>query len=598
MKLSDYVIQFVIDLGVKHVFFLPGGGAMHLNDSLGRRAGDIEFTCTLHEQAAAIAAENYAKATGHIGVGLFTTGPGGTNAVTGIAGAWLDSTPVLYLSGQAKRSDLKGETGIRQGGVQEVDCAAIMAPITKYSVTVMDPAKIRYHLEKAIYLATSGRPGPVWIEIPLDVQAVEIDPEALVGFTPQPTLADPDSLKKQVARTIEYLRNAQRPIILGGNGIRLAGAIEDFRRLVEQIRIPVTATWLAPDLLPYDHPLYVGRPGVVAARGVNFAIQNSDFLLTIGTRVDATITGFAPQKLARAAARIMVDIDPPELRKYEKIFDLCIEADAGDFIREFSRQVASITLPDIAPWLERCADWKTKYPIVLPEHREPDQLVSTYFLADVLSDLMQPGDMVVSGSSGAGIEIFQHALRMKKDQRLFHTTALGSMGFALPAAIGASYAAGRGETICVEGDGSLQLNIQELATLARDQLPIKLFILSNRGFSSIRTSQLRWFNRLIAADDTSGLFLPSAAVIAEAYGVPSVRIENQSNLLNEVRAVLEREGPVLCEVMCIPDEKRIPSLAAVQRADGSMVSKPLEDLSPLLDREEFRANMLIPTIDE
>jgi acetolactate synthase-1/2/3 large subunit len=598
MKLSDYVVQFVIDLGVKHIFFLPGGGAMHLNDSLGKRAGDITAICTLHEQAAAIAAENYAKATGHIGVGLFTTGPGGTNAVTGVAGAWLDSTPCLFLSGQVKRSDLKADSGVRQMGVQEVDLPAIVAPITKYAATVMDPATIRYHLERAVYLATSGRPGPVWVEIPLDVQAAEIDPATLAGFTPEPPAAPAQDLKAAVAQTIQYLLHAQRPIILVGHGVRLARAIEDFRALVDRLRVPVIASWLAADILPFDHPFYIGRPGVVAPRGVNFALQNSDFLLAIGARVDCTITGYAPEKLARAATKVIVDIDPSELRKFDKYFELRIQADAGDFIREFARQVESIVLPEINAWRARCDDWKTKYPVVLPEHRKPDQLVSTYFLADVMSDLMQPGDYIISGSSGAGIEIFQHALRMKKDQRLFHTTALGSMGYGLPAAIGACVASGGRSTMCVEGDGSLQLNVQEFATVARDWLPIKLFVLSNRGFSSIRTSQNRWFGRLIAADDTSGLILPSVTAVAEAYGLPTVRIVDQSNLREEVRGVLETEGPVICEVMCIPDEARIPSLAAAQRADGSLVSKPLEDLSPLLDREEFRSNMLIPTLDE
>jgi acetolactate synthase-1/2/3 large subunit len=314
--------------------------------------------------------------------------------------------------------------------------------------------------------------------------------------------------------------------------------------------------------------------------------------------VDCTITGYAPEKLARAATKVIVDIDPTELRKFDKYFDLRILADVGDFIREFARQVQALTLPDITPWHKRCDDWKSRYPVVLPEHRNPDQLVSTYLLADVISDLMEPGDFIVPGSSGAGIEIFQHAIRLKKDQRLFQTSALGSMGYGLPAAIGACFGSGRRSTICVEGDGSLQLNVQEFATVAREQLPIKLFVLNNRGFSSIRTSQTRWFGRLVAADDTSGLFLPPITKVAEAYGLATARIENQRNLKAEVAAVLATDGPVVCEVICIPDEGRVPSLGAVQRPDGSMVSKPLEDLSPLLDRDEFRANMLIPTIDE
>jgi len=598
MKLSDYVIQFVIDLDVKHLFFLPGGGAMHLNDSLGGRSKDIDPVCMLHEQAAAIAAENYAKATGNIGVALFTTGPGSTNAVTGVAGAWLDSTPCLFLSGQCKRSDLKGDSGVRQMGVQEVDIPAIVAPITKYVVTVMDPAKIRYELEKAVYIAKEGRPGPVWVEIPLDVQAATIDPATLKGFTPEAAKGPSQDLGPSVEQTIEYLLNAERPIILAGHGIRLARAIEDFRALVDRLRVPVIASWLAPDLLAFDHPYYVGRPGVVAPRGVNFALQNSDFLLTIGTRIDCTMTGYAPEKLARAAKKVMVDIDPAELRKFDNYFELRVQADAGDFIGELTRQMEIVKLPDITPWRGRCMDWKMKYPVVLPEHRKPDQKVSTYYFAEVVSELMQPGDFIISGSSGAGIEIFQHALRMKKNQRLFHTTALGSMGYGLPAAIGACAAVGKGSTVCVEGDGSLQLNVQEFATVARDQWPIKLFVLNNSGFSSIRTSQNRWFGRLIAADETSGLVLPPITKVAEAYGLRAVQIKDQSNLKEEVAAVLAMEGPVVCEVICVPDEARIPSLGAVQRADGSMVSKPLEDLSPLLDREEFRSNMLIPTIDE
>lgn len=599
MKLSDYVIDFIAKQGVRHVFMVPGGGAMHLDDALGRHGG-IEYVSNLHEQASAMAAETYAKATGNLGVALFTAGPGGTNAVTGVAGAWLDSTPCLFISGQAKRSDLRGESGVRQMGVQEVDIVAVVTPLTKYAVLVMDPATIRYHLERGTYLARSGRPGPVWIDIPLDVQAATIDPETLPGFDPEVGIRPPErsNLTQRVARVVELLNNAERPIILAGNGIRLAGAQSDFLELVEFLGTPVLATWLAADLLPYHHDLYIGKPGTVAPRGANFALQNSDFLLSIGSRLDFTITGYAPDRLARAAKKVMVDVDPAELGKLKQYIDLAVCADAGDFVRELLAQKQSIRRKDRSPWLSRCREWKAKYPVVLPEHRQPNQRVSTYYFGEILSEELAENELIVSGSSGAGIEIFQHVLRIKSGQRLFHTTALGAMGYGLPAAIGACLGSGRRQTVCVDGDGGVQLNIQELATVRRLDLPIKLFILNNNGYSSIRTSQKRWFGRLTGADETSGLTLPDIMKVAAAYGLPTVRIEDQGDLRPQVRAVLDAPGAIVCDVVSLPDEARMPSLSAAQRADGSLISKPLEDLWPFLDRAEFLSNMIVPPVEE
>ena len=599
MKLSDYVIEFLVQQGIKHVFMVPGGGAMHLNDSLSQ-CHSIEYVCNLHEQASALAAETYAKASGDLGVALVTTGPGGTNAVTGVAGAWLDSTPCLFISGQVKRPDLKGDSGVRQMGVQEVDIVSIIKPITKYAVMVLDPQTIRYHLELAVHLARSGRPGPVWIDIPLDVQAATVNPEALSGFIAEDVAVDSGTveLSKQVAQVIEFLNAAERPILLAGNGIRLARAQPEFREIIELLGVPILATWLAVDLLAYDDDLFIGRPGTVAPRGVNFALQNADFVLTIGSRIDFTITGYAPERLARAAKKVMVDVDPAEIGKLSKYIDLPVCADARAFIRELLAQKNSIKSKKRSTWLARCKEWKIKYPVVLTEHRNPDQRVSTYYLAEILSQELKENEFIVSGSSGAGIEIFQHALKMKMGQRLFHTTALGAMGYGLPAAIGACIAGGRHETICVDGDGGIQMNIQELATVQRLGLPIKFFILNNDGYSSIRTSQKRWFGRLTGADATSGLTLPDISKVAIAYGLPTARIEDQRNLRSEIRAVLDTPGPVVCDVISIPDEARMPSLASAQRADGSLFSKPLEDLWPFLDREEFLANMIIPPIQE
>lgn len=597
MKLSDYVIRFIEAQGVRHVFMVPGGGAMHLNDSLGQ-SKSITWVCNLHEQASAMAAETYAKATGNLGVGLFTTGPGGTNAITGLAGAWLDSTPCLFISGQVKRPDLKGRTGVRQMGVQEVDIVRAVKGMTKYAVLVTDPESIRFHLERAVHLARSGRPGPVWIDIPLDVQAATVDETRLRGFRAPRKARAPADLPENIAKILEMLGAAERPLILAGNGVRLSGAQEEFRALARALKVPVLLTWLAIDLFAHDEDNLVGKPGTVAPRGVNFALQNADFLLVIGARLDFTITGYAPERLARGAKKIMVDIDPAEIAKLRRYLDLGICCDAKTFINALAQSTVGSVQPERQAWHQRCAEWKRRYPVVLPEHRTADGPVSTYFLAECLSELLPEGAPIVSGSSGAGIEIFQHVLRLKRGQRLFHTTALGAMGYGLPAAIGACLGSGRRETVLVDGDGGFQLNIQELATIQRMQLPIKIFILNNDGYSSIRTSQLRWFGRQTGADPSSGLTLPEIGPVAEAYGVHATRIADQRDLRANLERVLACAGPVVCDVVCRPDEARMPSLSSAQRPDGSLYSKPLEDLWPFLPREEFYENMIVKPLEE
>jgi acetolactate synthase-1/2/3 large subunit len=600
MKLSDYVMQFVASRGVKHVFMIPGGGAMHLNDSLGKCAG-LEFVCNLHEQASAIAAENYSKMTGNLGCAMVTTGPGGTNAITGVAGAWLDSTPMLVVSGQVKRADLKRDTGVRSMGVQEVDITTLVASIVKYAALIMDPATIRYHLEKAVYLAKSGRPGPVWIDIPLDVQASTIDPDHLKGFHPDECSSDAPvsgSVAAAVKHALAMLAQAKRPVLLLGNGVRLAGATDHFLELATLLQIPILPTWLAIDLVEEDHPLYMGRPGSVAPRGANFALQNSDWLLAIGARLDLALTAYAPEKMARGAKKIVVDIDPAELGKLKPAPDLPVRADARVFIDEMLRQAKGRSYPDFKPWIDRCREWKAKWPIVKPEHRQGSGLVSVFHLSEVISAESADGDLIVSGSSGAGIEIFLLAYKVRKYQRIFHTTALGAMGFGIPASIGACLGAGRRQTICVDGDGGFEMNIQELATVRRLNLPIKFFILSNRGFSSIRASQKNWFGRLVAADDTSGLTFPDATRVAAAYDLPTARIEDRTDLAGQVRRILAMPGPVVVDVMTLPDETREPRVSSVQRPDGSMVSRPLEDLYPFLERDELRANMMVPLLEE
>jgi acetolactate synthase-1/2/3 large subunit len=601
VKLSDWLFDFLAAQGVKHVFEVTGGGAMHLNDSLGQCRA-IGYTCTLHEQAAAMAAESYAKVAGDIGVCVVTTGPGGTNALTGVAGAWLDSTPMLVISGQVKRADLKGATGVRQMGVQEVDVVAMATPVTKYAVTVTEPADIRFHVEKALHLARTGRPGPVWIDLPLDVQGAMIDETSLRAFTPPPMdvagAATSDELAAAVRSTIDMLNAAERPVVLIGNGVRLAHARAEMRALIERLALPVLTTWPAHDLVPDDHPLMIGRPGPVAPRGANFALQNSDWMLALGARLDLVVTGYAPQHFARAAKKIHVDIDASELRKMGDTIDVPVCADARAFIAEMTRQLDAVKPRDRTAWDARCHDWKSRYPVVLPEYRGLSTGVSTYVLAEAISAASASDDVIVSGSSGAGIEIFCLAARLREGQRLFLTTALGAMGNGLPGVIGACIAHGRRRTITVDGDGGLQLNIQELETIRRLDLPVKVFVLNNDGYASIRTSQSRYFGRLAGADATSGVTLPPLQGVVEAYGLPYALISHDRDLAGQVSELLEAPGPLVIEVTTPREEPRAPSLSSVRRSDGSMASKPLEDLWPFLPREEFNANMIIPPLPE
>jgi acetolactate synthase-1/2/3 large subunit len=605
VKLSDYIFQFVAELGIKHVFMLSGGGAMHLDDSLGR-CKQIEYVCNLHEQACAIAAEAYAKVTSDLGVALVTTGPGGTNAITGVAGAWLDSTPCLFISGQVKRPDLKGTSGLRQLGVQEVDIVSLVAPITKYAVTVTDPRSIRNHLEKAVYLARRGRPGPVWIDVPLDVQAAPIDESTLPKFEPETETAalfDESRMREQVAQVVELLNQSDRPLLLAGSGIRLARAGNDLLALVDRLAIPAeAATSLGIDLMPGDHPLFFGRPGPIAPRYANFILQNCDLLIAVGARLDMAMTAYAHEKLARGAKKVMVDIDPAEIAKMKTTIHVPVQADAGAFLRELLKRTEPNTEyrpRDCSAWISRCRQWRERYPVVLPEHREPGGMVSTYYLTEVLCQEMNGDDVIASGSSGNAIELFHLCFQHKAGQRVIHTRGLGAMGFGIPAAIGACLAAGRRRTICLDGDGGFHLNIQELETVARLKLPIKFFVINNNGYASIRISQAGYFQgRLCGADPTSGVTLPDLLKISEAYGIRAVRLADQNGLRARVAALLNEPGPLVVDVLVPPDEVRAPRVISVPRPDGSMVSKPLEDLWPFLPRDEFLSNMIVPAISE
>ena len=596
MKLSDYVFEFLSSLNVRDVFLLPGGGCMHLVDSLGQRE-DIKYICCLHEQAAAIAAEAYGQYTNHLGVALVTTGPGSTNAITGVAGAWIDSTPLLVLSGQVKRQDMLRNVGVRQMGIQEVDITSLVKPITKYAITVLEPEMIKYHLQKALYLATTGRKGPVWIDIPLDVQGSVIEENDLEDFKAPVDQQNMEELKSKAQRTLELLAQATRPVILLGNGVRQAGARNDFYQLIDRLKIPVLATWKATDMIPENHPLYCGKPGAVGQRGANFTQQNSDWIMTLGARLDLCQVAHNYPNFARAAKKIIVDVDGTEITKLKAFgmdIDVEVNADVGCFLRQLPPLLEEETIKDYREWLDRCLQWKKEYPVVLPEYRETTGLINPYVLMDVLSDILEEDDLIVPGSSGACAELTQQAYRLKEGQRILNTPGLGSMGFGLPASMGACLASGKRRTISIIGDGGLQHNIQELETLSRLQLPIKIFILNNNGYGSIRTMQENHFSsRYVCCNPQSGLTLPDICRVATAYGLKATRIKNQKNLKEKVLEIIQADGTIICDLLVDPDIPTAPRVSSQVLTDGRIVSKPMEDLWPFLDREEFKRNMFI-----
>jgi acetolactate synthase-1/2/3 large subunit len=598
MKLSDYIFQFLSDEGIKDVFLLPGGGCMHLLDSLGQRE-DINRTCFLHEQAAVIAAEAYGQYTNHLGVALVTTGPGSTNAITGVAGAWIDSTPLLILSGQAKRQDLRYHTGVRQMGIQEVDIVSLVTPITKYAVTVLEPERIKYHLQKALHLATTGRKGPVWLDIPLDVQGSAIEEERLENFAPHTQEIDRKDTATKAKDALALLDRSERPVILVGNGVRLAGCSDAFNRLIETLRIPVLTTWKASDLISEDHPLYGGKPGAIGQRGANFAQQNSDWIMTLGARLDLCQVAHNYPNFTRHAKKVIVDIDETEILKlktYGMDVEIEVNADVRDFLSLLNELIEKKKRRDYSEWLARCRQWKKDYPVILPEYHNADRLVNTYALVDVLSGILEEKDLLIPGSSGACAEIVQQAYRIKKGQRLLNTPGLGAMGFGLPAAIGACIASGKRRTISVIGDGGLQHNIQELETLSRLQLPIKIFILNNSGYGSIRAMQDTHFKgRRVCCDPKSGLTLPDTCRVAKAYGLKAKRIESQKGLEEKVAQILRSEGTVICDVSVDPNIPTSPRVSSHVLPDGRIISKPMEDLWPFLSDEEFSVNMMTNT---
>jgi acetolactate synthase I/II/III large subunit len=599
IKVSDYVIRFLHEFGVRRVFMLTGGGCMHLVDSVGRQPG-LEYVCCLHEQAVAYAAQAHAEYTGTLSAALVTTGPGGTNAVTGLAAAWLDSTPCIFLSGQVKRADLLLGRGVRSMGPQEVDIISVVKPLTKYARTILEPNDIRYELERAVHEATTGRRGPVWLDIPLDVQAQVIDESSLRGFVPEDTAAKSRQVKADAVQAVSLLEQAKRPVLFIGNGARKAYEKGLITRLADRLRIPVVLTWKAMDMFPEDYPWFAGRPGSVASRGANFTQQNSDYILVLGARLDLPQVAFSHRNFARAAKKVVVDVDANELGKLDMPIDVKSCADVTDFVEEMLAQLDGRQTPSVEPWIARTREWLEKYPVVLPEYwSEPSRSVNPYVLIDVLSDLCTSDDVLAPGSSGACSDIFLQCFRLKQGQRVVNSPSLGAMGTGLPGAIGTCLASGKRRTICVNGDGGFQLNVQELETVHRLNLPIKFFVLCNGTYASIMSTQRNYFeSRYVGSDPSSQMTLPDIRKVAEAYGIESAEITNHEGIRERVAALVQRPGPIVCAVNVTSDQPTAPRATSSARPDGTIVSLPMEDMAPRLPREAFRAEMIIPPLED
>lgn len=605
IRVADYIFRTLADRGVRDLFLVTGGGAMHLNDAIGRESR-IRYICNHHEQASAMAAEGYARVTRRMGVLNVTTGPGGINALNGVFGAFTDSIPMLVISGQVKREtcmSFNDVAGLRQLGDQEVDIVSMARPITKYAALVRESVAIRYHLEKAIYLAEAGRPGPCWIDIPVDIQAALIDPAQLAAYdsSDDALVFDPEETEQKVALVLEKLMAAERPVILAGTGVQLSGSAELLLQFAERMQIPVTTAW-THDVIPSDHPLFCGRQGTIGTRAGNFTVQNSDCVLILGSRMCIRQISFNWAAFAREAFTIQVDIDDKELKKPTFRAHMPVHADVRTFLETLLEQLPgpSPAAAKHLPWLKWCRERLERYPTVLDKHRSaPAGTINPYHFIELVFDASKEGDVFASGDATACIVPFQ-AGKLKARQRLFSNSGSASMGFDLPAAIGAAVALDStpgARVICFAGDGSLQMNIQELATIALHRFPITIFVLANGGYLSIRSTQDNFFKLRVGAGPESGVGFPDFVQVARAYGIESAVLDT-SRPAEHLAWILSDFKPRLILVPLDQDQSFEPKTSSKRLADGRMVTAPLEDMAPFLEREEFLRNMLIKPVQE
>jgi acetolactate synthase-1/2/3 large subunit len=608
MRVADLLVQELAESGIRRVFMVTGGGAMHLNDAFGREPR-LGVVCCHHEQACSMAAESYARVSNRPAAVNVTSGPGGINALNGVFGAYVDSIPMIVISGQVKRETLVSSytLPLRQLGDQEVDIVAMAGPVCKDAILLSQPEDARFVIQKAVWLAQAGRPGPVWIDVPIDVQAALVEPSALRSFDPRSegeaamlpaeraAKSGPD-LVADMETALTKLARSERPVVLAGAGVRLSGAHDAFLRVVEKLGVPVVTGWNAHDTLWNDHPLYVGRPGSVGDRAGNFAVQNADFLLVLGSRMNVRQVSYNWQAFARAAFVVMVDADAAELAKPTLSVDLPVQADLSEAL-DVLEQLPYARSPLHHRYLEWCRERVARYPVVLGEYAKNSEPVNPYVFVQTLFEVLEEGDIVVTGDGTACVVTFQ-AADLKRDQRLFTNSGCASMGYDLPAAIGAWCASER-RVICLAGDGSIMLNLQELQTISGHNMAIKVIVMSNDGYSSIRQTQQNYFpDNIVGCGPESGLTFPDFVRLGDAFGFATRRCSSHQDLAEKLRETISGEGPQLLEVVLDPEQPFSPKLSSRQLADGSMVSSPLEDLAPFLSRDELADNMLIPLVED
>lgn len=595
MKLSDYIANKVVELGVQHVFMVTGGGAMHLNHSLGKHP-DIECVFNHHEQACAMAAEAYCRCSNRLPLVNVTTGPGGTNAITGVYGAWTDSIGMVVISGQVKYETTVHSTGLplRQYGDQEIEIVNLIKPVTKYAVMVTDPLTIRYHLEKAFYFALHGRPGPCWLDIPLDVQGAQIDVADLKGFDPNSEVSSGSRTDLGIAipTIIQLLQSAKRPVVFAGSGIRISGQHEAFLNLVDRLGIPVVTGWNAHDVITNDHPLYIGRPGTVGDRAGNFAVQNADLLLVLGSRLNIRQVSYNWKSFARHAYKVWVDVDELELNKPSVEADLPVIADLQTFIPALLQAGYSGPTAQHVQWLEWNNERKAKYPVVQPEYWQNEK-INPYCFMEALFDQLPENQVTVTANGSACVTSFQTA-KIKTGQRLWTNSGCASMGYELPAAIGACKSIGEEDIVCIAGDGSIMMNLQELQTIVTNKLPIKIFLLNNSGYVSIFQTQRNFFKGdEVGAGPNSGVGFPNFERLCAAFDLPYVACHAHKDMIACIEQTMEASGPYFCELFVDENVSFAPKLASKQLPGGKIISPPLEDLAPFLSKEELKGNMLI-----
>jgi len=596
MKLSNYIFSKLVNEGIDTVFLVTGGGAMHLNDAIGRTPG-LKFVCNHNEQASSIAAEGYARVKNKPAIVNVTTGPGSINSLNGVHGAFTDSIPMIIISGQVKRETIMSSytiPGLRQLGDQEVDIISMVKGITKYAVEISDPNSIRFHLEKAIYLSTSGRPGPVWISIPVDVQAAVVDIEQCVGFSPEIIKIDPNIIENDLYRIIEKIATAKRPVLIGSTGIRLANALTEFEEFINITGIPVVSAW-AHDIIHHNHPNYVGKQGSIGNRAGNFAVQNSDLVIIIGSRMPIRQLSYNWENFAREAYKIHIDIDPAELQRPFLKADMPLVYDAKFILTALNKELQKENKTfDFKEWLGWCIERKNKYPVLLEHHKNPSRPINPYYFISTLQSFLGDNDVIVCGNATACIVPFQTS-NIKKGQQLFSNSGSASMGYDLPAALGAAIAAPSKRIVCFAGDGSILMNLQELQTIRHNNLNIKIIVLDNNGYLSIKSTQQNFFGLAIGSAPDNGVSFPDMEKVGKSFNIPSYTIE-KFDFKDELQQLIDLEGPILINVKLDPLQIFEPKLSSKKLPDGKMVSAPLEDMFPFLSENELAENMIVKTI--